>query len=212
MSAATDATAYLTPSEELGLRAAALCLPRRIAFAGAACERARYVFAICHGATPVDALDDALALLWDGQTRDDLPAVAALFRPLTEVPESSVDDTLDRDWMAWLALATFEFPSQLVWTRVPSAVLGQCSGLMLTLTAEIDHRLGWNGPPREGRLARAEWAAQQRCLEVLGADPASSLIPVDDLVEVGAELGRMVDDLAPALAAATGWNLDLPSD
>ena len=35
---------------------------------------------------------------------------------------------------------------------------------------------------------------------------------LDDLVEVGAELGRMVDDLAPALAAATGWNLDLPSD
>ena len=212
VSAAMGAGGLLTRSEELGARAAGLCLPRRIAFAGAACERARSVFAICHAATPVVTFDDALKKLWEGLRRDDLSAVAGIFRPLTGIFESSCDDTLDRDWMAWLAIATFEFPSQLVRTRLPSAMLSQCSGLMLTLTGEIDHRLGWNGLPHEGPLARAEWAAQGRSFEVLAADPLNPTIPLHELVAVGAEVDRLVDELAPALAAATGWKLHLQVD
>jgi hypothetical protein len=197
----------LTRSEELGARAAGLCLPRRIAFAGAACERARPIFAICHTATPVVTFDDALKALWEGLRRDDLSAVASIFRPLTGIFESSCDDTLAREWMAWLAIATFEFPSQLVRTRLPSAVLSQCSGLMLTLTGEIDNRLGWSGPPREGPLAHVEWAAQERSFEVLAADPLSPAIPRAELVAAGAEVGRLVAEMASALAAATGWTL-----
>jgi hypothetical protein len=200
----------LTRSEELGARAGELCLPRRIAFAGAVCERARRIFAICHGATPLATYDKALKAVWEGLRNNDLPAVASVYRRLTEAPESSCDDTLDRDWMAWLALATFEFPSQLVWTRVPAAVLGQCSGLMLTLTGEIDHRLGWSGPPREGRLATAEWVAQERCLGLLSADPSNPEVPFEELVAAGADVARTVDDLASLLADATGWNLHLP--
>ncbi len=199
----------MTRSEELGARVAGLCLPRQIAFAGAACERARHIFAICHGATPVATFDEALKTLWDRLRRDNLPAIAALFRPLTDVPEASANDTMARDWMAWLALATFEFPSQLVRSRVPAGVIGQCSGLMLTLTGEIDLRLGWSGAPREGRLAQAEWGAQKRCFEILALEPSNPEAPVDELVAAGAEVGRAVEDLTPLLADATGWSLDL---
>lgn len=188
---------------------AGLCLPRQIAFAGAACARARDVFALCHGATPVSAFDEALEKLWDGVQHDDLPAIAAIYRPLTDVPESSCDDTLDRDWLAWLALATFEFPSALISTRLPVQALTQCSALMLTLMGEIDLRLGWGGAPREGRLASLEWAAQRSCVSILMADPANPEVPVADLVAAGGELARTVPGLAAALVAATGWRLNL---
>lgn len=202
----------MTRSEALGARTAGLCLPRKIAFAGAACARARHIFAIYHGASPVATFDDALAALWDALRRDDMPAIATIFRPMTELPELSCNDTLSSDWIAWLAIAIFEFPSRLVSTRLPVEAISQCSALMLTLAADLDHRLGWSGKPREGRLARAEWAAQERCLAVLLADPLSPEIPVDKLVEAGAGVGRMVRDMAADLAAATGWKLDLGSD
>jgi hypothetical protein len=191
---------------------AGLCLPRKLAFAGAACARARHIFAICHGASPVGTFDDALAALWEALRHDDMPAIATIFRPLTELPESSCNDTLSRDWVAWLAIATFEFPSRLVSTRLPVEAISQCSALMLTLAGDLDHRLGWSGKPREGRLARAEWAAQERCFAVLSADPLNPEIPVDELVAAGAEVGRVVGELAVELAEATGWKLDLSSD
>jgi len=191
---------------------AGLCLPRKIAFAGAACARARHVFAVCHGPTPVDTFDDALAGLWSSLQRGDMPAVAAVFRPLTEVTESSSNDTLSRNWVAWLALATFELPARLVATPLPFGALTQCSGLMLTLTGDLDHRLGWEGAPREGRLATTEWAAQEACCAILVADPSNPWIPVDELVAAGSEVARLVRRLAPELAEATGWKLDLPAD
>ena len=191
---------------------AGLCLPRKIAFAGAACARARSIFAICHGPTPVATFDAALAALWNGLQRGDMPAVAAIFRRLTDVSESSSSDTLRRNWAAWLALATFEFPSSLVTTRIPLAALTQCSGLLLTLTGDLDQRLGWTGTAHEGRLATAEWAAQEACSAILLADPANPEIPVDELVAAGAEVARLTRKLAAELAAATGWKLDLPAD
>jgi hypothetical protein len=191
---------------------AGLCLPRKIAFAGAACSRARHVFAVCHGPTPVATFDDALAGLWSSLRRGDMAAVAAIFRPLTEVAESSTNDTLSRNWVAWLALATFELPASLVSTALPVGALGQCSGLMLTLTGDLDHRLGWVGAPHGGRLALAEWAAQETCCAILSADPLNPEIPVDELVETGAEVARLVGQLAPMLARATGWKLDLRPD
>jgi hypothetical protein len=184
-----------------------LCLPRQIAFAGAACERARHVFAMCHGATPVTVFDDALGVLWDGIRRDDLPAIAAIYAPLMDAPESNCDDTLDRDWLAWLALATFEFPSSLISTRLPLQALTQCSALILTLMGEIDLRLGWEGAPREGRLASTEWSAQERCFAVLDADPSNPEVPVEELVAAGGELARAIPGLAADLARATGWRL-----
>jgi hypothetical protein len=202
----------LTRSEEIAARLAGLCLQRQIAFAGAACSRARHVFAVCHNSTPVTTFDNALAALWDGLRRDDLPAIAAIYRPLTDVPESNCDDTLDSDWMAWLALATFEFPASLISTRLPLQAMAQCSALMLTMMAEIDLRLGWSGAPRGGRLATAEWAAQERCFAILAAEPSETEIPVDELVAVGAELGRAIADLAADLAEATGWRLRLPAE
>jgi hypothetical protein len=150
--------------------------------------------------------------MWTCLRYDDLPAVASIFRPLTEVVEATCNDTLSPLWVAWLALATFEFPARLVSTRVPVGAMTQCSGLMLTLTGDIDHRLGWTGAPHEGRLAEAEWAAQEMCLSILAADPSSPEIPVDELVAAGVEVGRTVDDLAVQLAEATGWNLHLPLD
>ena len=189
-----------------------LCLPRKIAFAGAACVRARGIFAICHGPTPVAVFDAALEALWSGLRRGDLPAVAAIYRPLTDVSESSSSDTLSRNWAAWLALATFEFPAWLVSTALPFGALTQCSGLMLTLTGDLDRRLGWEGVPHGGRLATAEWAAQGACSAILLADPSKPEIPVDELVAAGAEVARLVMELAAELAAATGWKLDLPSD
>jgi hypothetical protein len=186
---------------------AELCLPRQIAFAGAACARARNVFAMCHGSTPVSAFDYALEMLWDGVRRDDLAVIAAIYRPLMDVPESSCDDTLDRDWLAWLALATFEFPSSLIETRLPVQALTQCSALTITLMGEIDLRLGWSGAPRQGRLANLEWAAQQRCVALLGADPSNPEVPIDDLIAAGAELAQAIPALAADLAAATGWRL-----
>lgn len=189
-----------------------LCLPRKIAFAGAACARARGIFAICHGSTPVGTFDATLAALWSGLRRGDMPAVAAIFRPLTDVSESSTSDTLSRIWVAWLALATFEFPASLVTTRIPLAAITQCSGLMLTLTGDLDQRLGWIGTAHEGRLAAAEWAAQEACSAILLADPSNQEIPVDDLMAAGAEVARLVRELAAELAAATGWKLDLPAD
>jgi hypothetical protein len=184
-----------------------LCLPRQIAFAGAACARARSVFAMCHGSTPVSTFDDALEMLWDGVRRDDLAVIAAIYRPLMDAPESSCDDTLDRDWLAWLALATFEFPSSLIETRLPVQALSQCSALAITMMSEIDLRLGWGGAPRQGRLASLEWAAQQRCVALLAADPSNPDAPIDDLVDVGAELALAIPALAADLAAATGWRL-----
>lgn len=189
-----------------------LCLPRKIAFAGAACVRARHVFAICHGPTPVATFDDALAGLWDHLRRGDLPSVAGVFRPLTEVAEASSSDTLSRNWVAWLALATFELPARLVSTTLPVGALTQCSGLMLTLTGDLDHRLGWGGAPREGPLAAAEWAAQEACCAILSAAASNPEIPVDDLVAAGAGVARLVRGLAAGLAEVTGWKLDLPAD
>ena len=187
-----------------------LCLPRQIAFAGSACTRARHVFAICHGATPVSTFDDAIEALWAGIQHDDLAAIAAVYSPLIDAPEANVDDTLDRDWIAWLTLATFEFPSALISTRLPLQALAQCSALMLTLTGEIDLRLGWVGPPREGRLARNEWTAQERCVAILAVDPSNPDVPVDELVAVGASVAQDVAEVAADLAKATGWKLWLP--
>jgi hypothetical protein len=191
---------------------AGLCLPRKIAFAGAACARARDIFAICHGPTPVATFDDALAALWSSLQRGDMPAVAAIFRPLAEVAESSSSDTLSRTWVAWLALATFELPARLASTALPFGAMTQCSGLMLTLTGDLDHRLGWDGAPREGRLATAEWTAQEACAAILLADPSNTEIRVDELVGAGGEVARLVRGLAAELAEATGWKLDLPAD
>ena len=184
-----------------------LCLYRRIAFAAAACSRARHVFAICHGATPLATVDQALAQLWKGLALDDMDLIAGVYRPLTEVPESNVDDTLDSDWMAWLTLATFEFPTALVSAKRPLQTLAQCSSWMLTVMGEIDLRLGYEGSPREGRLATMEWSAQGGCLEILAADPTSPEIPVEELEAVGRELAEAIADSAEPLAAATGWRL-----
>lgn len=189
-----------------------LCLPRKIAFAGAACARAREIFAICHGPTPVATFDATLAALWRGLQRGDMPAVAAIFRPLTDVSESSSSDTLSCNWVAWLALATFEYPARLVTTRIPLAATTQCSGLLLTLTGDLDQRLGWTGTAHEGRLATAEWAAQEACNAILMADPSNPEIPVEELVAAGAEAARLVRELAAELATSTGWKLDLPAD
>jgi hypothetical protein len=210
--AETAARGPLTRSEDLAARMAGLSLSRKIAFAGAACTRARHIFAICHGPTQVATFDAALASLWNNLQRGDLPAVAAIFRPLTEVSESSSSDTLSSNWAAWLALATFEFPARLVSTALPVEVLTQCSGLMLTLTGDLDHRLGWDGALREGRLATAELAAQEACSAILLADPSNAEIPVDRLVGAASELARLVHELAPDLARATGWKLDLRPD
>ena len=188
---------------------AGLSLPKKIAFAGAACARARHVFAICHGPTPVSRFDQALAWLWSSLRRGDMAAVAAIFRPLTNATESSSSDTLCRDWAAWIALATFEIPARLVTTTLPVESLTQCSGLMLTLTGALDHRLGWEGALHEGRLATAEWAAQEACSVILLGDPSNPEIPVDELVGAGAALAGLVHGLAAELAETTGWELDL---
>lgn len=197
----------MTRSEDLAARMTDLCLYRRIAFTVAACARARYVFAICHGATPLETVDRAVADLWKGLALDDLPLIESIYRPLTEVPESSVDDTLDRDWMAWLVLAAFEFPSSLQNARRPLQVLAECSSWMLTVLGEIDLRLGYEGSPREGRLATMEWTAQARCLEILAADPSNPDIPVDELNAAGRELADAIAASTEALAEATGWRL-----
>jgi hypothetical protein len=200
----------VTRSEQLGARTAQLCLPRKIAFTAAACGRARSVFALCHGVTPMATYDDALAGLWDALRRNDQPGIAGIFKPLTEAVEASCNDTLSPLWVAWLALATFEFPSRLVSTRLPDVVMAQCSGLMLTLAADLDDRLGWPGAPHEGQLARAEWAAQEECLSILEAAPDDPTIPVDELLAAGTEVGSLILDLADPLAEATGWKLHLP--
>ena len=164
---------------------------------------------LCHGSTPVATFDATLEKLWDGVRRDDLPAIAAIFGPLTDASESNCDDTLARDWLAWLSLATFEFPSALISTRLPVQALTQCSALMLTLMGEIDLRLGWTGAPREGRLASLEWAAQQSCMSILMADPVNPEVPLEELVAAGDELARIIPGLAEALVAATGWRLNI---
>jgi hypothetical protein len=185
-----------------------LDLYRRIAFAAAACSRARYIFAICHGATPVATVDWALAQLWKGLALDeDIAAIRGVYGPLTEVPESGVDDTLDREWLAWLTLATFEFPAALTTSGLPVQQLAQCSSLMLTIMGEIDLRLGWDGAPHEGKLARLEWAAQIRCRDILTADPSGLEIPVEGLLAAGRDLGLAIAEASEALAAATGWRL-----
>jgi len=190
---------------------AGLCLTRQIAFAAAACSRAGYVFAVCHGATQPATFDAALAKLWTGITTDDLPTIEAVCRPLMDVPESGADDTLDRDWMAWLTLATFEFPAALVSTRLPVQTLAQCSALMRTLMGEIDLRLGWRGLPMEGRLATLESTAQESCLAILGEDPSNPEVPVRELVAAGAAVARLVAASAADLAEATGWKLWPPA-
>ena len=202
----------MTRSEEVGAQTAQLCLPRKIAVTGAACVRARNVFALCHGVTPLAVYEDALAALWDALRRDDQPGIAAIFKPLTEAVEASCNDTLSPLWVAWLALATFEFPSRLVSTRLPDVVMTQCSGLMLTLAGDLDDRLGWSGAPHEGRLARAEWAAQEECLSILAAAPDDPQIPVDELLAAGAEVARLIVEAAGPLAEATGWKLHQPPD
>jgi hypothetical protein len=185
---------------------------RKIAFTAAACARARNVFALCRGATPLATFDGALAALWEALRRDDQPMVAAVFKPLTETVEASCNDTLSPLWVAWLALATFEFPSRLVSTRLPDVMMTQCSGLMLTLAGDLDNRLGWTGAPHEGRLGRAEWAAQERCFSILAAAPADPEIPVDELLAAGAEMGNLIVEAAAPLAHATGWKLHQPPD
>jgi len=202
----------VTRSEELGAQTAQLCLPRKIAFTAAACARARNVFALCRGAPPATTYDDALAALWDALERDDQPGIAFIFRPLTEVPEASCNDTLNPQWVAWLALATFEFPSRLVSTRLPEVTMTQCSGLMLTLAGDLDNRLGWTGAPHDGRLGRAEWAAQEKCLSIRAAAPEDPEIPVEELVSAGAEIGSLIMEAAAPLAHATGWKLHKPPD
>lgn len=199
--------AQLTRSEELAARMDGLCLPRQIAFAGAACSRARSVFALCRGATPLATFDEALAGIWAAVSRDDLPAVAAIYRPLMDAPECNVDDTLDRDWMAFLALATFEFPSALITTRLPLQALAQCAALMRTIMGEIDLRLGWTGAPLEGRLANLESAAQEKCLAILAQDPSSPDSPVEELMSAGNDVAQAIAGAAGDLAAATGWRL-----
>jgi hypothetical protein len=189
---------------------AGLCLPRKIAFTAAACARARNVFALCHGVTHLATFDGALAALWEGLRRDDQPMVAAVFKPLTETVEASCNDTLSPLWVAWLALATFEFPARLVSTRLPDVVMTQCSGLMLTLAGDLDQRLGWTGAPHEGRLARAEWVAQEECFSILAVAPDDPQIPVDELLAAGEEMGRLVLEVAGPLAEATGWKLHQP--
>ncbi|MGD0121249.1 MAG: hypothetical protein ABSC46_01665 [Candidatus Limnocylindrales bacterium] len=82
---------------------------------------------------------------------------------------------------------------------------------MLTLTGDLDHRLGWAGTAHEGRLATAEWAVQEACSAIL-ADPSNPEIPVDELIRAGAEVARLVRGLAAELAETTGWKLDLPAD
>jgi hypothetical protein len=191
---------------------AQLCLPRKVAFTGAACARARNVFALCRGATPVAAYDEALAALWDALGRDDQPGIAAIFKPLTEVAEANCNDTLNPQWVAWLALATFEFPSRLVSTRLPEVAMTQCSGLMLTLAGDLDQRLDWIGAPHEGPLARAEWAAQEKCFSILAAAPDDPSIPLDTLLAAGAQMSGLIVEVARPLAEATGWKLHLPLD
>lgn len=185
-------------SEQLAARAEGLCLERRIAFAAAACDRARNVFALWHGATPVATFDDALASLWDDLERRDTAAISGIFRPLMNVPEANCNDTLSRDWMAWLALAVFEFASAFPGARRPLETLAQCSAFCLSMMAELDLRRGWEGAPRGGPFATAEWIAQEKCLAILGLDPGNPSIPVSDLVAAG-------DELRTLMAGAAGW-------
>jgi hypothetical protein len=191
---------------------AQLCLPRKIAFTGAACARARDVFALCRGSTPVATYDRALATLWDALGRNDQARIATLFKPLTEVAEASCNDTLNPQWVAWLALATFEFPSRLVSKRLPVVTMTQCSGLMLTLAGDLDSRLGWDGAPHEGTLAKAEWAAQEKCFSILEARPDDPSFPLGELLDAGSQVSGLIAGAAYPLAAATGWKLHLPPD
>lgn len=197
----------MTRSEDLAAQAGSLCLPRKIAFAAAACVRARPVFALCHSATPVATFDHTLTALWDALERGDMAAVAGVYPPLTGVSESNCDDTLDPNWLAWLALATFEYPSRLPAARLPIETIAQCSAFALTVMAELDLRLGWEGEPRGGALATAEWAAQERCLAVLLREPASPAIPVAELTSAADEMARILATCAHDLAATTGWDL-----
>jgi len=187
----------LSRSEDLAASMSSFCLERQIAFAAAACVRARHVFALWHGATPVSTFDDALASLWDGLERRDKEAICGIFRPLSNVPEADCDDTLSRDWMAWLALAVFEYACALPSSRRPIDTLAQCSAFALTLMAELDLRLGWEGRPRGGSLATAEWSAQEKCLAILAVDGLNPAIPVADLVAAG-------DGTRELLAPASG--------
>lgn len=199
----------MTRSEELAGRAIGLCLQRRVAFAGAVSMRARGVFDLCHGATPTALFDQALERLWDDLRCGDMADVDAIYAGLARAPEAYCNDTLAREWIAWLALATFELVSKLPTARLPVQAIAQCSALGLTIAAELDHRIGWDGPAGSGTLATAEWVAQQRCLAILLEDPENAAIPLETLAAAGAEEASILAACAPQLAAATGWDLVL---
>jgi hypothetical protein len=184
-----------------------LSLPRQVAFAAAACQRIRPVFVLCRGATPVSVYDAALAEVWEAAKTEDWASADEVYELLTHSVESSCDDTLSREWLAWLALASFEYPCRLPAARRPIETLAQCSAFALTIMSELDLRLGWEGAPRAGPLASLEWAAQRRCAAILAADVGSKAIPLAELTAAGEPVSGAVMESAAALAAATGWDL-----
>jgi hypothetical protein len=169
--------------------------------------RSRGVFALCHGATPVATFDRMLARLWDDLRCGDIADIDAIYSGLGRAPESFGEDTLSRDWIAWLAVSTFEFVSLLPTAKLPIQTVAQASALGLTIAAELDLRLGWMGPAKYGELASAEWDAQRRCLEILMEDPCSPEVPVDRLGTAGDQFATMLAARVDALATATGWDL-----
>jgi hypothetical protein len=199
----------LSRSERVGQVLCNVCLGRQIAFTAAACARARSVFAVCHGSTDVTVFDATLQRLWASISSDDVPGIEGIYSTVSDLPESNSHDTLARDWLAWLCLATFEFPSTLPRTILSAQVLEQSSALLLTICNEIDLRLGWDGAPYGGPLATIEWFTQLRCMELLIADPQNPEIPIEKLLAAGRELGQALAARAVGLAAATGWSVSL---
>jgi hypothetical protein len=162
---------------------------------------------MCHGATPVETFDRMLDRLWDDLRCGDIADIDAIYPSLQRAPESYSTDTLSRDWIAWLALSTFEFVSLLPTSKLPVQAIAQASSLGLTIAAELDHRLGWMGPAKYGELAAAEWDAQRRVLAILKEDPLNTEVPVARLEEAGDRYAALLAGRRDALAAATGWDL-----
>ena len=207
ISASTADDRAMTKSESLAAQMGPLSLRRRMAFAAGVCQRARPVFALCRGATPIATFDGALADLGEAIRGGRPGGAAGIYEALTQVVESSCDDTLSREWLAWLALATFEYPCALPSAVRPIETLAQCSAFGLTIMAEIDARAGWQGNAYGGPLATAEWRAQERCMSILLRAPTDDSIPMDELLAAGDEVVAGVEASAGELAAATGWEL-----
>jgi hypothetical protein len=194
----------VTPSEELAAQTIGLCPQRLVAFAGAVCIRAREVFGLCRGATPMSTFNRSLERVWDDLRCGDFADIDAIFGSLAGVPESFSNDTLSPEWIAWMALATFESVSKLPTSRLPIQTIAQCSALGLTIFSELDMRIGWTGPSKSGELASAEWEAQLRCLAILREDPLSVEIPLERLAAAGDNVSALLALHSTEIATGPG--------